>query len=205
MGLPAASEGLTEWTLPAPSLLSALVLGSRASCGFRVFVPPLVLAIAQRLDVPVTDSAPEWLGSWPALIVLGTAATVELFAYYIPWLDNALDSVASPAAVLAGILVTAGVVGEMHPAARWGLAIVGGGGAAGVAQAATVFTRALSSATTGGLANFLVSTLELISAVVMSIMTLLLAPLALLFLVVLIVWLVRVLARWRARRRAPST
>lgn len=181
-----------------------LGVGLAAACGFRVFVPPLVLAIAVKLGLPATDMAPEWLGSWPALVVLGFAALLEMVAYYVPWLDHALDVVASPMAVLAGILLTAGVTSELHPGVQWTLAIVAGGGAATVTQTATVMTRAFSTATTGGLANWMVSSLETIAAIAFAIFTLLLAPIALVLFLGSVYWLWQTLKKKRTNRQLPQ-
>jgi hypothetical protein len=180
-----------------------LGIGLAAACGFRVFLPPLALGIAVRLGLPVTEVAPEWMGSWVAIAAFGGASLIEIVAYYVPWLDNALDTVASPLAVIAGILLTAGVTGELHPAAQWTLAIVAGGGAAAVTQTATVMTRALSSATTGGLANSLVSTLEVVAAVVFAFLALVIAPLAVALFLLAIYWLWQTIKKRRARR-APA-
>lgn len=179
-----------------------LGVGLAAGCGFRVFVPPLALGIAVRLGLPVTDAAPAWMGSWLAIAAFGSASLLEVVAYYVPWLDNALDTIASPLAVIAGILLTAGVTSELHPAAQWTLAIVAGGGAAAVTQTATVLTRALSSAATGGLANFVVSSLEALAAIVFAFAALVFAPLAVLLFAGAVYWLWRALRRRRARRLA---
>lgn len=181
-----------------------LGVGLAAACGFRVFVPPLVLAIAVKLGLPVTDAAPEWVGSWITIAVLGVASLLEAIAYYVPWLDHALDVIASPMAVIAGILLTAGVTTELHPAAQWTLAIVAGGGAAAVTQTATVMTRALSTATTGGLANWAVTTLENVAAVAFAIFTLLLAPIAVVLFLGSIYWLWQTLKRRRTREELPQ-
>lgn len=177
-------------------------LGLAAACGFRIFVPFFVAAIGKQSGLPLLDGLPTWLGSLPALIVLGTASVVEVAAYYVPWFDNLLDSVASPAAVLAGVLVFAGVHSELEPVWRWSLAAIAGGGAAGLAQSTTVLTRATSLGTTGGLANPLVSTVELIAAGLTSTLAIVLPPLTLLVLG-LVVWkLVGLLRRYRTRQNA---
>jgi hypothetical protein len=36
-----------------------------------------------------------WLGSDAALVAFATALVVEIGAYYVPWLDNALDTIAT--------------------------------------------------------------------------------------------------------------
>jgi hypothetical protein len=158
-----------------------------AACGFRVFVPLFVLGIAGRFGhVPLSGDF-HWITSILALIALGTATVVEIVAYYVPWLDHALDTVATPAAVLAGVLVTAAVVGGLPPALRWGLAIIAGGGAAGTVQGATVLARLKSGTLTAGLANPVVATAELAGSVVTSILAVL-APILAVALIVLLLW-----------------
>src|SRR5207302_11014775 len=105
-----------------------------------------------------------------ALISLSVATSLEIAGYYIPWLDHLLDTLATPASIVAGIIVTASAVGDMSPFLKWTLAVIAGGGAAGLVQGATVMTRAVSPATTGGLANPLVSTLELGGATITSVL-----------------------------------
>ena len=176
-----------------------LGLGLAAACGFRVFVPCLLLGVLQRLGVSTIDSMPQWLGSSLALTVLGAATAVEVGAYYVPWLDNLLDTVTSPLSVLAGILLFVAANDAQPTAWRWGLGIVAGGGAAGVAQGATVTTRLLSTAMTGGLGNFVVATAEWVGAVLIVLSVLVLAPLAL-FVVAGLSW---ALLRGRRRSKVP--
>jgi hypothetical protein len=172
-----------------------LGVGLAAAAGFRIFVPPLVLGIAHRLGAPLTDAVPEWIGSWPALIAFGSASLCEIGAYYVPWLDNVLDTIASPAAVIAGILMTGLVLGDLPPFVGWSLAVIAGGGAAAVTQAATVATRALSTGATAGFANFLVSSAEALLALFVAVLAVLVAPLAFGMLLLAAIWLVRALRR----------
>jgi len=136
-------------------------VGLSAACGFRVFLPFFALALASRAGIVPLAGDFEWLSTLPALIALGTATLVEIVAYYVPWLDHALDVVATPSAILAGAVVTAAVVPDMAPMLRWAIALVAGGGVAGTVQGATVLARAKSGVTTGGVANPVVSTAEL--------------------------------------------
>src|SRR3954468_14384011 len=98
-----------------------------AACGFRVFLPLLFMAIAARIKLVPLSPHFAWLGSNTALILLGVATVVEIGAYYIPWLDHALDVIASPTAVGAGVLAVAALLPTDDPAIRWALAIVAGG------------------------------------------------------------------------------
>ncbi len=159
--------------------LSVLVgIGLAAACGFRVFIPPLVMSLAAMTGHLKLAPGFEWIGTWPALLAFATATLLEVIAYYVPWLDNLLDTVATPAAIVAGILVTASVVQEMSPWFRWSLAVIAGGAAAGAVQLLTVKARALSSLLTLGTANPGVSTAEAGGAALASLLVLLFPILA---------------------------
>jgi hypothetical protein len=158
-----------------------------ASCGFRVFVPLLVAGVAVKSGYIEPAEGFAWLGSWPALVALSLATIAEIGAYYVPWLDNALDSIASPAAVVAGTLLMAASVTELDPLQQWSLAIIAGGGAAATVQGGTVAARAASTGTTGGLANSLVATVENFAGVVFSVLSIVLPIAALLLLIAAVV------------------
>ncbi len=171
-----------------------------AACGFRVFVPLLVLSIASILGaIPLANDF-AWLASMPALIALATATIMEIGAYYIPWLDHALDVVATPAAILAGIITTAAVVADLSPVLRWSLAIVGGGGVAGAVQGGTVLLRLKSGVLTAGVGNPIVSTGETASSTVTSVLAVVMPVIAFVLVVATIVLLV-----WIARRAIAPT
>lgn len=153
-------------------------IGLAASCGFRVFVPMLVMSIAVKAGKLSLAEGWEWMGSWGAIASFGLATAAEVGGYYIPWLDNALDVVSSPAAVVAGVVATAACVSKADPLLQWSVAIIAGGGIAGAIQSGTVLIRGGSTATTGGLGNFVVSTIELCLSFVVSLLAVLFAPLA---------------------------
>jgi uncharacterized protein DUF4126 len=153
-----------------------------ASCGFRVFVPLLVASAASLAEYLPLSNGFEWIATWPALAAFAVASIVEIAAYYVPWLDNALDTIASPVGVIAGVLLFAASVTELDPFWHWALAILGGGGSAGVVQGATVVARAASTATTGGLANFVVNTIETIAGAVFSVLAIVIPIVALVLL-----------------------
>ena len=164
-------------------------LGLAAASGFRVFLPPFLLSIAVRadaVDVDLTNSSLEYFDSNVAVILLGVATIAELAAYYVPWVDNLLDSIASPAAIIAGTGMTAIVLGGTDPVIQWALAIIAGGGVTAAVQGATVVTRGVSTAITAGIGNPVVSTGENIASLILSIMAIFLAPLAALFALILL-------------------
>ena len=143
-------------------LLSVCIgLGLSAACGFRIFVPLLVTSIAAHSGHLNLASSFQWIGSPAALTAFSIATALEIGGYYIPWVDHFLDTVATPAAVVAGTVVTASMVTDVSPFLKWSLAVVAGGGVAGVVQATTVLARGLSLAGTGGLGNPVIATAEL--------------------------------------------
>ncbi|HSB78186.1 MAG TPA: DUF4126 domain-containing protein [Candidatus Methylomirabilis sp.] len=166
-----------------------LGLGLSAACGFRVFVPLLVMSIAALSGHLHLAPGFEWIGTVPALLAFATATLLEVLAYAIPWLDHVLDTLATPAAVLAAMLVSASVTEDSSPLLRWGIAVIAGGATAGVVQGATVLLRLQSAAATGGIGNPLISFLELIGAFTTAILALIL-PMAILFLLVVLCVLV---------------
>ncbi|WP_229310955.1 DUF4126 domain-containing protein [Larkinella soli] len=178
-----------------------LGLGLSACCGFRIFVPMLVACLA--LKAGWIDATPgfEWLGSWTGLFVLATATIAEIGAYYIPWLDNALDTVATPVAFVAGTIMTTSFVDIDAPLLRWGLGIIAGGGTAGLIQAGTSLLRIGSTATTGGLGNPVVSSAENILSFGLSFLTVFLPLIAGFLALVVVVFFIRLLIR---RRRVPA-
>lgn len=161
------------------TLLSVILgIGLSAACGFRIFVPFLVAGIAARTGHLTLGPAFGWMSTTPALIALAAATVLEVGAYYIPWLDHAMDVLATPSAVVAGMIMTASVATGLDPMMKWTLALIAGGGIAGTIQALTVGTRKLSLVTTGGLANPVVSTIELIGAVLLTLLAIALPFLA---------------------------
>lgn len=158
-----------------------LGIGLSAACGFRVFVPLLAMSIASLSGHLPLSSGFAWIGTYPALIAFATATVVEVVAYYIPWLDHLLDSIASPAAVVAGTIATASVVTDVSPFLKWVLALIAGGGVAGIIQGSTVVLRAKTSAITAGMGNPIVSTVELVGSVVTAVLALIVPFICILF------------------------
>lgn len=154
-------------------------VGLAAACGFRIFVPLFIASLAANfgLEIPMTDAQTfqnllgenfDWLGNDLITVALGLATTLEVGAYYIPWLDNALDTIATPAAVVAGTFISGALMPELisDGSGKWLLAMIAGGGTSGLIQSASVVTRGASTVTTGGVGNPVVSTAELGGAVV---------------------------------------
>ncbi|MEO6035234.1 MAG: DUF4126 domain-containing protein [Verrucomicrobiota bacterium] len=183
-------------------LLSLLMgIGLSAACGFRVFVPLLIMSIATKAGHLTLVPSFQWIGSDIALVTLAVATCLEITAYYIPWLDHFLDVIATPVAIVAGTIVTASMVGGMSPFLKWTLAVIAGGGAAGLVQGATVVTRGASGVATAGIGNPLVSTAELIGSVLMSILSIVAPIVAIVLLLVVFIFAgKKIAARFRRTR-----
>lgn len=187
-----------------PLVSVALGLGLAAAAGLRVFVPLFALGLASRLGYVQLADGFDWLASTPTLIAFGTATLVEVVAYHVPFLDHLLDVIATPSAVIAGALATAAVLTDLPPVVKWTVAVIAGGGAAGLVQSATVLTRVGSTTFTGGLGNLFLASLELFGAVGTVILAIAL-PLVTLFLVAaLLVAAVVLLVRFVRRRGAGA-
>jgi Domain of unknown function (DUF4126) len=190
------------WTEAILSL--GIGVGLAAATGMRVFVPLLVLGVTARMEwLPLSDGF-QWLSSWPAIVALAIAAVVEVGAYYVPLIDNFLDLLAGPMAVIAGIVATAAVTTDLPPLVRWSVAIVAGGGTAGVVQTVTSVVRLKSTMLTAGFGNFVVASFELIASLIASLIAIL-APVIAIFLVIGILMLFLAFARRRTAADRPLT
>jgi hypothetical protein len=188
-------------------------IGLSAACGFRVFVPLLCVSVAALTGHLHLDNTFAWVGTMPAAIAFAVATVLEVAGYYIPFVDNLLDSIAVPAATAAGILVAALAMTDVDPFWRWALAIIAGGGLATSTQLATTKVRALSSATTAGIANPFLASIEAVLSSVLSVVSVV-WPILALVLVILIVgtcWALiyffgkRLVGLFRRKPTAPVT
>ena len=182
-------------------------IGLAAACGFRVFVPPFVTSLAaggylgEAAQGPFIEAANvQWLAEPTIAVALGVATAVEISSFYLPWIDNALDTIASPAAVVAGALLSVAVLPESADGGwAWLLSGIAGGSAAGAVQGTTVMARGASSLATGGLANPLLSTFEWVGAFLTAALAVLLPIVAL---VALVAFTVFALSWFRRRSRS---
>jgi hypothetical protein len=180
-------------------LAIALGVGLAAATGFRVFLPMLIVSgAAYSGSLPLGESF-AWLATPSALTMLAVAALVETVAYYVPGVDNLLDTLATPAAFIAGTAVSAAVMNDVSPLMKWTTAVIAGGGVAGLTQSMTALLRAKSTVLTGGLGNAALATAEVGGALAVSILALA-APLAAVLVVGLLLWLAVRLLRILSRR-----
>jgi len=138
----------------------ALGIGLAAATGFRIFLPLLIAGIASRLGFLPLNEGFQWIASNAALGSFGVATVVEIVAYYIPFVDNLLDHISSPAAIAAGTVISASVLPVDSELVKWITGLIIGGGTAAVIQGGTSALRLGSSGATAGTGNFLVATGE---------------------------------------------
>jgi hypothetical protein len=178
-----------------------LGIGLSAAVGFRVFVPMLIVSLASMAGWITLAPGFQWMSTPVAALVFAVATLIELLGFLVPWVSNALDSIATPAATIAGVIMMAAVLTDMHPLIRWALAIIAGGGVALTVQGATVVTRAVAAGSTGGVANPVVGILEAIGALIVTITTIIIpAIVGILVLIVVILLLRIVIPKFRAIR-----
>ena len=185
-----------------PYILSSFIgIGLAAASGFRVFLPLFAVSLASYLGwIPMNDNF-QWLSGLPTLIITGVATVVEILAYYIPVVDNFLDTVTVPLATVAGSVLFASQFIELGTFPQWALAIIAGGGTAATIAAGFAGTRAASTATTAGIGNNVIATTETAGAGLMSVLSIFLPVIAFIIALALLI-LVIIFGRkiWRKIR-----
>ena len=172
---------------------SAVCLGIAlsASCGFRVFIPLLAVSIAAHFQWLPLPGDMLWIGSLTAVICFAVAAIVEVTAYYIPFLDNLLDIIATPLAIVAGSMLAFAVfpIPEHNQLIRFVLGLITGGITAGVIQTGTGLLRLFTTKATIGAGNVLVASGENAAAVSVTFLAFLVPVVMALLLLLLTGWL----------------
>ena len=181
-----------------------LGIGLAASVGFRVFLPLFALSLAAYFNVWELNESWLWIGSTTALISLGIATLVEIVAYYIPVVDNLLDTIAIPLATIAGTAVIVSTVADLSPVITWALAIIAGGGTAAAVKSSTSATRLGSTVSTAGIANPVVSTIETGTSIVMSIVSIFLPMLAIILVIFIFYIVFRLYKKLKSNKSKSS-
>ena len=175
-----------------------LGIGLASASGFRVFLPVFALSLASYFNVIPLNESWAWIGGLPALISFGVAMIFEIFGYYIPFIDNLLDTIAMPLAAIAGFVVMSSTIVDISPTMTTILAIIAGSGSATAFQGLTTTTRLASSVKTAGLGNPVVSTAETGTAITLSSLAIFLPIVAVIFVVIifgLIYWIFKKLKK----------
>lgn len=187
-----------------PAIITAILLGIAlaACCGFRVFLPLLGACLAANFHILPLQRDFLWLASTPALLCLAVATVMEILAYYIPLVDNLLDTLTLPLALAAGALLSTAVLPLHDPALRWGLGIIAGSISAGTVHASTGVLRLFSSKATLGTANHLVATSENGFALGGTLLSIFLPVIAGILAVLLVIWLlIKIVKRFSLKHR----
>ncbi len=188
------------------NIIAALCLGIglSAACGFRVFIPPLALSIAAHGGMLQLSSDWQWLTTQNAIITLSIAATVEVLAYFIPWVSNFLDSIEIGLAPIVGMFITAStlsIAGDFDPTFLWILTVIAGGATAETVELGTSISRLGTSVTTAGMGGPIVGFVEAISSIVISILAIALPTLTMLLVIFLIIYGTRRIFKFIAKRK----
>jgi hypothetical protein len=183
-------------------LLSICIgIGLSAACGFRVFVPFFIMSIASLSGHLALSPNFQWIGTYPAVVSFAVASVLEIAGYYVAWLDNLLDTIATPASIIAGTIAMASIAIDMSPFLRCTLAIIAGGGTAAIFQGKTMLVRGTSTATTVGAGNFAIASAEVGISILLSLSALLLPLLTGILIVVAILFLLRKVFKWHLQKR----
>ncbi|CAA7385891.1 DUF4126 domain-containing protein [Chryseobacterium fistulae] len=189
-----------------PYIISAFIgLGLAAATGFRVFLPMFAVSLASYFHwIPMNEQF-EWLASIPSLITTGTATIIEILAYYMPFIDNLLDTLSIPMATIAGSILFASQFTELGTFFQWALALIAGGGTAATISSGFAGIRAVSAVTTGGLGNPIVGTTETAGAGIMSFLAMITPIIAGICTIILIICIF-ILGRnaWRKLKNTPT-
>lgn len=168
--------------MTAQAFLSlATAFGLSTAAGLNAYIPLLTVALLARLTSLITLNPPyDALSSWWVIATLGVLLAVEVLVDKIPAADTANDIVHTfirPAAGAILFAASTNVIG-LHPV----LAAIGGVILAGGVHAAKAGGRPVVTATTAGMGNPIVSTIEDVISFVTSLLAIV-APYAVLALV----------------------
>lgn len=178
----------------------AVGIGLSTAAGFRILVPFLIMGIAAHQGYLTLSPGMTWMGTMPAIIAFAIATALEVLIYFVPVVDNAMDAIEVPVAAIAGVVLTAAVTGDIDPFLRWSLALIAGGTVAGTTGVATSLSRLAGTAAAGPVGNIAVSSAELASSTILSVLAITLPLLVLILVITLFVIFFRVLSRRRKRR-----
>jgi Domain of unknown function (DUF4126) len=173
--------------------------GLSASAGLNAYIPLLVVSLAAKYTNWI-HLEPPWdaMTSWWFIGVVLVLALIEFFADKAPLVNHINDIVQTFVRPAAGAIVfasNAGVVSHVHPI----IAVILGLLVAGTVHAAkSAAIRPVVTATTGGTANVVVSTLEDLLSAAISI----LAVVVPVIIAALIIILTATFVWWLWRRRA---
>jgi len=164
-------------------------LGLSAASGFRLFVPFAILSIFSISGIYNTTSTPYIFSSDLFLVIFIILSVSEVVLFYNPWIDNMLDLISTPASIFSGIILTYFVLYDTEIYLRLLISVILGGLVSLNVQLLTVKARSSTSIFSKGNGNQIVSTIENISSIFISILVLKF-PLAGIFVSAIIIYLI---------------
>ncbi len=135
-------------------------VGLAASAGLRAFLPLLVVGLAGRLEVVPLSARFEWMASTAALTVFALAVIAEVLGDKLPAVDHLLDVAGTFARPVAGAIAAASSLTALDPLTGLVIGVILGGSVAGGVHAAKAGARLVSSGSTAGIGNPVLSVAE---------------------------------------------
>jgi hypothetical protein len=169
-------------------------LGLSGAAGLNAWLPAFAGALLTRLGVVELGEPFDELSKTPALIVLGVLTAADFVGDKIPAVDHVLHSVGTVIAPVSGTLL---FTGETDASVL--LSIVAGGSTAGAVHLARSALRPVSTVTTAGIGNPVLSLLEDAGSALLTLFAFVVPVLAVLAVIAVIVL---GLVLWRRRRRS---
>ena len=180
---------------PQAFLSLATAFGLSTAAGLNAYIPLLIVAILARFTAWITLNPPyDALSSWWVIGMLAVLLVLEILVDKIPAVDTANDIVHTfirPAAGAISLAASPNVI-AMHPV----LAAVCGVIVAGGVHAAKAGGRPVVTATTAGIGNPVVSTIEDVVSFFTSLLGVVAADAVLAFVLIALSLLI-----WRSERR----
>ncbi len=137
----------------------ALAYALTTTAGLRGFLTLFAASVAAHYHWIHPSAGFLWLGASGTVVVLGIFALIELVADKVPWLDNALHTIAFAVRPVAAAILVGGTIDTSNSGALYGLMAAGALNAL-VVHGTSAAARATSTATTLGAANPALSVLE---------------------------------------------
>jgi len=172
--------------------------GLSASAGLNAYLPLLIVALMARFTDLIHLNEPfDTLTNGWVMAVLAVLLLIEELADKIPAVDTVNDVIQTAVRPAAGAILFAAssnVISGIHPV----LALICGILVAGTVHVAKATARPVLTATTGGVANPVVSTAEDVVSATVSVLSIVVPLLALALIIIGMFLIVRTLRRARA-------
>lgn len=181
---------------------SALLLtgiGLASAAGLNAYIPLLIAGLLAHFEVFTLAPPYDVLASTPALVILAVLLAVEVLADKIPAVDSINDVVQTLMRPASGAVLFAAAFGADSTWTQ-AAALIAGMVTAGTVHGAKAAARPVVNVSTGGVGAPVVSTVEDITSVVLTLAAIF-VPVLVLVLLAAMGWLGwRLRRRWRERR-----